>query len=104
MYKKTNIMKAIRAITPYFIIALIVTLAVIALIWLDQETTEWSQVFGHNLMVGLLLYGLPMMLIVSLFYTKLRNYLNPGMSIIISSMGGIPLSTAIMVFIYLMIL
>jgi len=96
-------MKTIRTIFPYFILALIVILAVISIIWIDYETTEWSQVFGHNMLVGAVLYGIPMMLIVSFFFTKLRKHLGSGLSIVLSSMGGIPLSTAIMVFIYLII-
>ena len=96
-------MKLIKTILPYLVISFIVKLAVIALIWLDHETTKWSQVFGYNMLVGILLYGIPLMIVISLVFYKLRQYLGVGFSILIAFMGGIPLTAVIMFVIYLLI-
>jgi len=97
-------MKTLKSIFPYCIILTIIILAVISLIWMDYETESWAQVFGHNMWLGLLLYGLPMFIVVSLFYWKLKKHLGTGLSIVVSALGGIPFTTALMVMIYLLIL
>ena len=92
-------MKSITKITPYIIIILIVFITVIALIWLDHETTSWVQALSiGNIVSGLLFYAFPAILVVFFVFTKLRRVLNVGVSMAFSVLVGIPITFILVVF------
>ncbi len=92
-------MKSNTKFTPYLAIILIVFLAVIALIWLDYETTSWEQALSlGNIASGLLFYALPAILVVFFVFTKLHSRLNVGVSIAVSVLVGIPITFVLVVF------
>ena len=92
-------MKLIKQFVPYVFIVVIILTAVLALIWLDNETTSWAQALNiGNVVSGLLFYALPALLVVFIVFTKLRKRLNTGVSIAVSVLAGIPISFIFVIF------
>lgn len=93
-------MTTFKKITPYFAIIFSIFIGLIILIWLDHETKSWSDVFSRNIIIALVVYGLPALLVVSLVYNKLRKLLNIGVSLAVAIIAGIP-PTFILVILFL---
>ncbi len=96
-------MKTLNKITPYFIIFILVSLSIMLLIWIDKDTDYFHQIFGWRMVEGYLFYGLPMMLVISYIYKRIRKHLNVIASILTSVIGGVPITTVSLVLVYLII-
>lgn len=96
-------MKTLNKIAPYFVIFILVSLSIILLIWIDKDTDYFHQIFGWRLAQGYLFYGIPMMLVISYIYKRIRKHLNVTASILTSVIGGVPITTVSLIFIYIII-
>ena len=91
-------MKLATKLLPYAAIILIVFIAVIALVWLDYETTSWQIALEYsNLINGAIFYALPAIIVVSIIFSILKKKINNIVSFVVSIFAGIPLSFAIVV-------
>lgn len=96
-------MKTLNIVAPYFIIFILVFLSILLLIWIDKDTEYWQQIFGFRLAQAYLFYGLPMMIVISFLYKRIRKHLNTIASILVSVIAGIPVTTFLLIILYLIV-
>ncbi len=56
----------------YLLLGLGIFLACVCLVWVDQDTQSWRDVFSLRLVPALLIYGLPTYAWSIIFYKKIR--------------------------------
>lgn len=89
---------------PYIALISAITISLIALIWMDYETTSWSHVFPYGILFIWLIYGLPLLILITISYHVLKRKMDNWSSMIFSIMFGIPFFTVILILIYRFIL
>mgnify|MGYP005840285325 CR=1 FL=1 len=91
-------------ILPYAVLVLSITTVLIALMWIDHETTSWSQVFPYGILFMWLIYGLPILVVLTFVYLFLKKKIDQWFSMILTIMFGTPIITVFLILIYMPIL
>lgn len=93
-------MKNLSKFIPYLFILALISLSIILLVWIDKDTEYWHQVFGWRLVQGYLFYGLPMVLVISYIYKRIRKHINATASVLTSVIGGVPFTAFSLIILY----